>query len=511
MKPVKYVLLGAAAGFQSTVSLQAADLPIKAKPVEYVKVCSLYGAGFFYIPGTDTCLKVGGYLRSDHVFGDGGNQSNYYLSDANAGHTRLDTDAYSFRARVNLTVDLRTPSDYGAIRAYASIIGQQSRGNASDGTAGILRAFIQFAGFTVGKADSMFEFVDAANYTYRAPSIYSGWTGSVDLIAYTWAIGNGFSASIDIEDGGNANGGTFGIGRGKLVVDASIPAQLGTAGSGFTVTNDALRAMQPDIVGNLRVDQDWGRAQIMGGLHNASAGYYSNLPGLNGTAAGTVAPGNQIFGHPGEAWGYGVGAGVGLVNFLLPKDTVDAQVNYSKGAIGYVVSMNGQTSYANDFVYGSGNNVGVGYATDGVFANGSQIELTEAWGAVAAYQHYWSAQWRTSVIGGYAKINYNDTAKGLLCNPNGAGGQMVFGAFDAASTLNCNPNFALASVSTRTAWKPYPFLEIGLDLIWQHLETAFAGSKVVLAAQGARPAGPYTVANQDNYFMNLRFQKNILP
>src|SRR6516165_6234108 len=34
--------------------------------VEYVKVCSLYGAGFYYIPGTDTCIKLGGYLRIEH-------------------------------------------------------------------------------------------------------------------------------------------------------------------------------------------------------------------------------------------------------------------------------------------------------------------------------------------------------------------------------------------------------------------------------------------------------------
>src|SRR5262249_30880932 len=82
----------------------------------------------------------------------------------------------------------------------------------------------------------------------------------------------------------------------------------------------------------------------------------------------------------------------------------------------------------------------------------------------------------TSVIGGYARINYNDTAKGFLCNPNGAAVQVVFGAFGAGSALNCNPNFALASVSTRTAWNPHPFLEIGLDLIWQHVDTGFAGS-----------------------------------
>src|SRR5580698_2625375 len=38
------------------------NVPLKA-PVQYVKVCSLYGEGFFYIPGTSACIKVGGYIR----------------------------------------------------------------------------------------------------------------------------------------------------------------------------------------------------------------------------------------------------------------------------------------------------------------------------------------------------------------------------------------------------------------------------------------------------------------
>ena len=65
MKMVKSLMLGSAAGLVAMSGAQAADLPVKAKPVEYVKICSLYGAGFFYIPGTDTCIKLGGYLRVD--------------------------------------------------------------------------------------------------------------------------------------------------------------------------------------------------------------------------------------------------------------------------------------------------------------------------------------------------------------------------------------------------------------------------------------------------------------
>src|SRR6185437_3910931 len=52
MKMVKSLLLGTAAGLVAIAGAQAADLPVKAKPVQYVKICSLYGAGFYYIPGT---------------------------------------------------------------------------------------------------------------------------------------------------------------------------------------------------------------------------------------------------------------------------------------------------------------------------------------------------------------------------------------------------------------------------------------------------------------------------
>jgi hypothetical protein len=63
MNTVKTLLLGTAAGLVAVAGAQAADMPVKAAPVQYVKICSLYGDGFYYIPGTDTCLKMGGYVR----------------------------------------------------------------------------------------------------------------------------------------------------------------------------------------------------------------------------------------------------------------------------------------------------------------------------------------------------------------------------------------------------------------------------------------------------------------
>ena len=113
MNAMKGLLLGTAAGLFAVASAQAADLPVKAKPVEYVKVCTLYGAGFFYVPGTDTCLKIGMYLRSDHGYGAGGVHAppGYALSTPSSLMTRDATNFYTYRARINLTTDWRTQTD----------------------------------------------------------------------------------------------------------------------------------------------------------------------------------------------------------------------------------------------------------------------------------------------------------------------------------------------------------------------------------------------------------------
>ena len=72
MKMVKSLLLGSAAGLVAIAGAQAADLPVKAKPVQYVRICTLYGDGFYYIPGTDTCIKIGGYVRAEWNYQAGG-------------------------------------------------------------------------------------------------------------------------------------------------------------------------------------------------------------------------------------------------------------------------------------------------------------------------------------------------------------------------------------------------------------------------------------------------------
>jgi hypothetical protein len=89
MKMVKSLLLGSAAGLVAVAGAQAADLPVKAKPVEYVKVCSLYGAGYYYMPGTDICLKLGGYIRYQATWNPGSSITSGPMSNTGGRNTRL--------------------------------------------------------------------------------------------------------------------------------------------------------------------------------------------------------------------------------------------------------------------------------------------------------------------------------------------------------------------------------------------------------------------------------------
>ena len=105
MKMVKSLVLGSAAALVAMTGAQAADLPVKAKAVEYVRICSLYGAGFFYIPGTDTCIKLGGYLRADVIL-NGNSDYAPNLAGQGAANNRL-TNYYTTRSRFDFQVDTR--------------------------------------------------------------------------------------------------------------------------------------------------------------------------------------------------------------------------------------------------------------------------------------------------------------------------------------------------------------------------------------------------------------------
>ena len=81
----------------------------------------------------------------------------------------------------------------------------------------------------------------------------------------------------------------------------------------------------------------------------------------------------------------------------------------------------------------------------------------------------------------------------------------------ALSAGRCDPSFSQYAVSTRTAWNPHPMLEIGLDLIYYHINSSHSGI-LNLGAVGSRPAGPSTPSrHQDRGLAIFRVQKTVLP
>src|SRR5215475_10558882 len=164
MKMVKSLLLGIAAGLVTVVGAQAADMPVKAAPVQYVKICTLYGAGSYYIPGTDTCIKFGGFIRvqaEDNAGAGGIPVGSGTAEGGQARYARDVTNDTNYRTRAALSVDVRQQTQYGVLRTYFRI-GMQVTSPGGPDTEGVAagfwdRAFIQFAGFTVGKAQSFFD------------------------------------------------------------------------------------------------------------------------------------------------------------------------------------------------------------------------------------------------------------------------------------------------------------------------------------------------------------------
>jgi hypothetical protein len=119
MSITKSLLLGSAAVLATVVGAQAADLPSKkAAPATYVKICDAYGAGFYTIPGTDTCVKVGGYVRAEAQYAPG-----HDVFDKTAAVTQKagvqDTSGFEVRGRAEF--DARTPTSYGVARTLVWI------------------------------------------------------------------------------------------------------------------------------------------------------------------------------------------------------------------------------------------------------------------------------------------------------------------------------------------------------------------------------------------------------
>jgi hypothetical protein len=207
------VVLAAASGARAA---DAIDVVAEPEPMEYVRVCDTYGEGFYYIPGTETCLRVGGYVRYDIGIGSLGWQDVIDKKDSVAGILNIN-DTYYKRARAALEVDARSETELGTLRGYFQInydfdavkvdIDDLDGDGDVDGVTttelslDMEHAYIELGGFRIGKTDSLFStFTDYAGAVINDDLVPYGPFGTHQIV-YTFNASNGVTAAVGLEEG----------------------------------------------------------------------------------------------------------------------------------------------------------------------------------------------------------------------------------------------------------------------------------------------------------------------
>ena len=288
MKMIKSLILGSTAGLIAMSGAQAADLPVKAKAVEYVKVCSLYGAGFWYIPGTDTCIRIGGAIRIDTAlngdiydapFWQGGASGFAGLWQGLVHHPRpLQPDrGYPHRHRIRRSAYLCQRADgLDATAVPASRAARRSKSTTRSSSSPASPSVRRFrSSIRSGRS--------------AKPTISSGFNAGsnnatgINQLAYTATFGNGVSGTISLEDGQPYR--TAGLVNTSTNFIAPFQANTlaaGTYGVGSFAGNAVVGDHVPDVVGNLRLDQAWGTLHFAAAAHEVHGTYFTAADSATG-------------------------------------------------------------------------------------------------------------------------------------------------------------------------------------------------------------------------------------
>jgi hypothetical protein len=342
---IKSLLLGSAAAMAVVSGASAADAIIAAEPepVEYVRVCDAFGTGYFYIPGTETCLRISGYVW----FQVGAQYADY---DSQLG----DTWTNNTRARVNF--DARSDTEWGELAArirlqgtwgsgwagstryfdfgpFPTNIGQSGTtpfGSNVDGPTTIDQAWIRLGGLFMGYSESYW--VDAYN------------TGPTNFGSHSWG-GMSYGYSQDHQIGYTFNTGNF-----------YIAAALENNNHGSEIG-----------VGPL-----WGNG---GG---------SWTPNFVAKAGGAFGPVNVFAKYGYDASTSNSSAGVGLVSDIGANGNLILYGYWAEGATQYGANYSYLTTALN-----LPNN-----------ANGI-VSVTPEWSVLASYQYTFSSTFSASIGGQY--------------------------------------------------------------------------------------------------------------
>jgi hypothetical protein len=357
----------------------------------------------------------------DQWFGDEFYRPDFIVPD---GHTLVDRVQMYGQGRVNF--DARTSTEYGTVRGFVEM--QASDNDTRTGGGFALRhAFVQFGNWTFGKTWSTFLHLDSSASTTDPYVIIGDNFMRRNQIRYTQSFGNGFSLAVALEDQ-NYTAPTAVIGGGLYPFIVPFAP--------YAVVND--RQSMPDIVANIRVDGDWGNAQLSGALHDNR--FRMTTP-LGGVPAGTA--GQQTDSELGWALLFGLVVNAPSVG---EGDFFSFKAIYTDGAHQYFQDSLGGAGAAGAGVA----NVVWGACNVFTLTGGCIIDQITTWSVLAGFTHNWTPTFNTTLGGGYGNV----TGPDVLTN--------LFAPFAFASDSSND----FWQVYLDFAWTPVPRTTFAFDIVY---------------------------------------------
>jgi hypothetical protein len=311
---IKSLLLGSAAALIAVSGARAADAVTVAEPepAEYVKICDVYGSGYFYIPGTETCLRIGGYIRYDIGVGDVGSFDGAKAFDHEDGDEQ---GTFYKQARFTLKTWTGQETELGTLKTYTET--RFNFGNHNDyatrtnGDTNFAHnkgvslnfAWIQLGGLRVGKDESAFNtFIGYAGNVIQDTIVPYG-DFDTNVVQYYFDAGNGFSAVVSLEEGQGLKG----------TIDSYVPHVVGgvkwTQGWGAITGVVAYDSNYEEVAGKVRLDVNVNDAISLFGM--VGYGTDDNLSdptwAIPGTSGIPGAQGRGFFKQWGGNWAWWAG------------------------------------------------------------------------------------------------------------------------------------------------------------------------------------------------------------
>jgi hypothetical protein len=310
---IKSLLLGSAAALAVVSGAQAADAIVAAEPepMEYVRVCDAFGTGYFYIPGTETCLKISGEVRVGVSFSDDQNDEG---------------DDWESGVRARVAFEAKNDSELGTVGSYIRFEGFGFDDSSdTNGNAALDSAYITVGGFKTGY---FYTFLDDVGTAAEGDAFISN--AKFNSASYTYSS-DAFTIGLGVDDLSSADVNEPGAGVG---VQGYASATLGVATLSMWAAYD-FEAEEGLVVGEVSADLGPGTFELYAGYASDESTYAAVAEWTVGAAYGfkatdklTITPSVNYWSDVGftdgnEAWGAGLLAEYQLASGLKASATVD--------------------------------------------------------------------------------------------------------------------------------------------------------------------------------------------